>query len=287
MTPGKTTRALLGSLFGLLALSPSAPVHAQLPLNIEELLVEVATVKLETGTAFRHAEELMLGVSSDSAVFPALSKRDLEVTEAGTRLRYGLSSELEINGGLRVNHLRWRQPMGEDDSATGQVADAGVNWLASRDGNTPALLLQLGADLAGDTAPGSGERIYAGALRFAATAYRATDPVVLSLAAGYEYRRRRTVGDRDFNPGNLAWLIPQINFAVNERVTLIGGFGVYLRDADHWRGGPRGERQTLNTLRLGSGMALGRQSTVFVGADMTVSGQRSARIAMDWIYRFQ
>ena len=285
MTRVQITRALLGRLFGALSLCQPVAVQAQLPLNIEELLVETATLKIETGTAFRHAEEWLLGVSQDGGV-PVLIRRDLEVSEVSTRLRYGLSSELELNGGLRINHLRWRQPLGEDGSDTGQVVDAGVNWLVSRDSHTPALLLQLGADMAGDAAPGAGERVYGGALRFAATAYRGFDPVVLSLGAGYEYKRRRSVGGRDFKPGNLAWLIPQVNFAVNERVTLIGGLGLYLRDADHWQGALRGERQTLTTLRLGSGFAFGKQSTVFVGSDLTVSGQRSARLAMDWVYRF-
>ena len=132
MAPGQTARMLLGSLFSIFALCVSAPVRAQLPLNIEELLVEAATVKLETGTAFRHAEELLPIVTSDNGVVvPILVRRDLEVTEVSTRLRYGFSSELEISGGLRVNRARWQGPIGKGDSDTGQVVDAGVNWLVS------------------------------------------------------------------------------------------------------------------------------------------------------------
>jgi hypothetical protein len=262
-------------------------VNAQLPLNIEELLVQPATVKLETGTAFRHSEQLLPGVVfSGPAASPALVRRDLEVAELTSRLRYGLSSSLEITGGLRVSHLRWRQPNTSDSSATGQTAEFGVSWLASGDRNTPALLLQFSTDLIGDAAPGAGDRIHGGAVRIAATSYRAVDPVVLSVGVGYEYRRPRAVDGRDFTPGDTGWLIPQVNFAVNERVTLIGGFGLYVRGADRLRGAPRGERHTLTTLRLGSGLALGRRSTAFFGGDFAVTGERSARIALDWVYRF-
>ena len=280
-------RTWLSWLAGLVALHQPVSALAQLPLNIEELLIETASLKLETGTAFRHAEEWLPVITADSgSQAPVLVRRDLEVTDVTTRLRYGLSSALELNAALRVNHLRWRQPVGEDVSDTGQLAEVGANWLVSPDTHTPALLLQLGADLVGDASPGADERVYGGTLRFSATAYRAIDPVVLSVGAGYEYRRRRSVGDRELKPGDLAWLIPQINFAANERVTLIAGFGVYFRNADRWRGLPRGDRQTLATLRLGSGVAVSPRSTVFVGSDVTVSGQRSARIALDWVYRF-
>jgi hypothetical protein len=272
---------------GLLLLWSIASAHAQLPLNIEELLVQPATVKLETGTAFRHSEELLPGVTfSGPEASPGLARRDLEIAELTSRLRYGLSSSLEVTGGLRVSHLRWRQSSTSGGSETGQTVELGVSWLASRDRSTPALLLQLSTDLISDAAPGTGDRIHGGAVRIAATSYRAIDPVVLSVGVGYEHRRPRTVFGRDFTPGATGWLIPQVNFAVNERVTLIGGFGLYLRGADRWRGLSRGERHTLTTLRLGSGLALGRRSTAFFSGDFAVSGERSARIALDWVYRF-
>ena len=277
----------LQAVLGPLILCAAGSVNAQLPLNIEEMLVQPATMKLEMGTAFGHIEEAVAVVGSNSrGVALALERRDLELAALTARLRYGLSSTVELSSGFRVDQLHMRQRAIADESQNSQVVDIGVNWLVSRDGQTPALLLQFGADVAGDAAPGAEERVYGGALRLAATVYRAMDPVVLSLAAGYEYRRRRSIGDLKLDPGDTAWVIPQINFAVNERVTLIGGFGVYFRQADELHALPRGERQTLTTLRLGSGVALGRHSTLFLGGDFAASGQRSARFALDWIYRF-
>ncbi len=283
----RATNPLLQALLGPLVLCAAGTVNAQLPLNIEDLLVQPATMTLETGPAFGHIEEAVAVVGSRTGgVALALERRDLELAALTARLRYGLSSTVELSSGLRIDQLRMRQRAIADESQNSQVVDIGVNWLVSRDGNTPALLLQLGADVTGNAAPGVDERVYGGALRLAATVYRAMDPVVVSLAAGYEYRRRRSVGDLELDPGDTAWVIPQINFAVNERVTLIGGFGVYFRQADELHALPRGERQTLTTLRLGSGVALGKRSTVFLGGDFAASGQRSARFTLDWIYRF-
>lgn len=277
-------------LFVLLVvlLLAARPVGASMPLNIEELLVEESVLKLETGTAFRHGEDHLPLVEPNPQVGgpQLLLRQELEVTEFSSSLRYGVGRALEVNARVSVNQLRWRQPGAGTRRETRQSLDLGLNWLAIAEGSSPALLLQLGTRLADSSSLSGVATAYGTAYRAAATAYRSLDPVVLSLAAGYEWRRPRALSADRLDPGNVVWLAPQLNFAVNPEVTLIAGAGLSVTGADTLGGREVAPRSTLTSLRLGMGLAPGPASTIFFEVDYAASGARSSRLAVDWIYRF-
>lgn len=276
-------------LFSLLsALLPAARAVAQLPLNIEELLVEESVLKLETGTAFRHGEDYVPAVGSGRGALaqPWPVKRELEVMELSSSLRYGAGRAVEVNATALASRLRWRQAGASVGDERRQSLDVGVNWLALAENTTPALLLQLGGRLLDRSSmPGVDSRT-GGAWRIAATAYRSLDPVVLSLALGCEWRRSREVDGERLDPGDIAWLAPQLNFAVNPQVTLIAGTGLYVTGGDRLSGHRLSRSSSLSNLRLGLGLAPSPRSTVFFEADFAASGARYARFALDWVYRF-
>jgi len=59
------------------------------------------------------------------------------------------------------------------------------------------------------------------------TAYRSIDPVVLALTAGYSYTAPRTVKSQgNVDPGDFLYLEPNLSFAVNDQVSLSGGFRI-------------------------------------------------------------
>jgi len=265
----------------------SLPALSQLPLNIENRLIQPSTMKMEAGSAYRHAERFEpMAVSVDGRTLVSGHTHYAEMFDVSARLRYGLSSSMEFHTGLRAARFANRGRAFPDSGFESQVLEAGLNFLAVGDGAMPALLVQLGTDLfTNQRLPRSG-LVLAGSARASATAYRSIDPVVLSVAAGYEYRREIEVANMRVDPGDLAWLAPQVNFAVNERVTLVGGFGVYFQSAERLEGRKVGDRLTMTSLRMGSGVEMSPRSTVFLMADFAAVGQRSARVAVDWVYEF-
>jgi hypothetical protein len=213
-------------------------------------------------------------------------KRELEVMELSSSLRYGAGRALEVNATALASRLRWRQAGARGGDERRRSLDLGVNWLAVAENTTPALLLQLGGRLVDRSSlPGVDSRS-GGTWRIAATAYRSLDPVVLSLALGYEWRRSREVAGERLDPGDIAWLAPQLNFAVNPQVTLIAGTGLYVTGGDRLSGRRLSRGSSLSNLRLGVALAPKPRSTFFFEADFAASGARYARFALDWLYRF-
>ena len=280
-------RVYLRLLSACLLSFASLPALSQLPLNIENRLIQPSTMKLEVGSSYRHAERFEpSAVSVEGRALVNADAHYEEMIDVSTRLRYGLSSSMEFHTGLRVARFANRGRAFPDSGFESQVLEAGLNYLAVRDGAMPTLLLQLGTDLVTNQRSRGSGLVLAGSSRVSATAYRSIDPVVLSVAAGYEYRRAIEVASIHVDPGDLIWLAPQVNFAVNERVTLVGGFGVYFQSAERLERREVGGRRTMTSLRMGSGVEMSPRSTVFLMADFAAVGQRSARVAVDWVYEF-
>lgn len=71
------------------------------------------------------------------------------------------------------------------------------------------------------------------------TAYKAIDPVVFSVTAGWRFGSERQDGGQDYKPGSLILLNPSVGFAANDRVTLTSGLQWTRRAADRLDGKPQ------------------------------------------------
>jgi hypothetical protein len=278
-------RVLSGVLFMLLHLPLSAA--AQLPLNIEELLVTGSTLKLQTLLGYSSTDRVLSGgmpVIPGTSPLPLVDHQTRSAT-AVTRLRYGLSRTVEINASVRRTRVDWQRPGasgGGDEYALG----LGANWLVSPDTKTPALLLTAGLDAVETSWLAPDERYFGKSLRAGAHVYRALDPVVLSLAVLCEWRGARSIGPSRYDPGDTLRLQPQVNFAVNPRVTLIGGLSWQYAEADRVDAVRPAGSLYQTDLSFGLGLQAGRDSIIFVDTRVATSGGRGASVGVDWHYQF-
>jgi hypothetical protein len=241
----------------LAALAPAA--QGQAPLSIQQLLV--GENRWQFSAAFDTA----------SSAFGAFEERSEHALSAS--LRYGIAPRVEINGSYRMSRRRVRSVAG-GAAADARTLELGANWLLRDEDRWPALLLELRAtpwaDAAGQRAPLSG-----GSVRV--TAYQSIDPVVLSLGLSYACRRGPTAEQA-------AWrLEPLVSFAVNPRVTLLGGLSYEAQDGPGGPGVLTGTQQL--SLRGGLGYAPSRASTLFLIGDLAAGGG-PGRLSLQWFHEF-
>lgn len=260
---------------------------AQLPLSIEELLVSERTLQLQSAVSYSNSHTLVpvpVNLAPGHAA-PAFSRRQSRVTSATTRLRYGVRPDLEINASAVHARAEWRQP-GLAGGADQYRLAVGASWLVSAENRTPAVLVTAGVDVL-ESSWLDPEATYHGKTgRIGATLYRSIDPLVLSLAAGYEMRGARDIAGGRLQPGNLLFLQPQVNFAVNYRVTLTGGVSLQIRERETINDATFSLREHSTALNLGLGVLTGEQSTVFVDTRIGTSGDESAQLVLEWLYHF-
>jgi len=261
MAPAPRTLPALAP--GLLAGALATPAGAQLPLTIEALLISeqrlTATLASSRGS---HREPLLRSGPGGSG----LAWRELTLEQSSFGLRYGLTPRLEVNARYERSSLRRELDQRSAGTVTGERLELGANWLAAR-GAAGSLLLDarlavLGRPLAAD----GGWRSAAGG-SLGATWYRALDPVVLSLAA--RYRREAPVASAGVRrrPGERLSADAAVNFAVNDRVTLIGGFGLSRREPD------RIARRAVGGTRLRSTVDLGLALGPWPGGTLFLRGR--------------
>lgn len=263
-----TWQGCMGSV-GLLAscVGVAVPVAAQLPLNIEQLLVEPRTSQLTAAVDF----------------FTSMPPGGVQQRVAGWRsgIRYGIAPGVEINASVQLADSQRRRLQQVNNSRSHSLA-AGVNWLLKGETATPAFLLELRAELVrGD----DGERRSVGSGQMMLTAYRSIDPVVLSFTAMWDHRRAYRTGNDHIEPGHAWRLDPAVNFAVNPRVTLLGGLSLSRKLALRVNEQvARPAREEL-ALRTGVGFALRQESQLFLSGTFA-PGADASSMTLQWFYDF-
>jgi len=273
--------------------------HAQLPLSIEELLVDEKALKLDSSFSYTRSEQLVQGLewipAGDTAAdFPLsgpipytrVSTRDSDFGRFSTGLRYGISQRAELSVRVSYAHVTWREPAGPAGNSELYALTLGGTWLASPENNTPALLLSVSIDALENDLSNSSNTVYGKTGRIGFTAYRSIDPVVLSLAAGYEYNAPREIAAGELEAGDQFYLVPQVNFAVNHKITLTGGVGLQIRQGDEIDGAKVSQRKNTTDVLLGLGFAASGRSTIFFQSRFATAGGRSAILSLDWLYTF-
>ncbi|MEE4279663.1 MAG: hypothetical protein V2I82_14445 [Halieaceae bacterium] len=203
-----------------------------------------------------------------------------------TALRYGITPQVEVNATYRRGSSELRVPGigGEvfEDASRRSSLELGANWLARGEDEWPALLL---AARVVSLAEQAGERARFPSFTVGATTYRSIDPVVLSLRVAYTQRAAFTRGGERLDGGGSWQLEPLVNFAVNPRVTLIGGFTLGRNSDPRVNGQRRITRRYPMALRVGLGFAPTARSTVFLSGDLAGSG-RSSGLSLRWFQQF-
>lgn len=280
-----TGRHIAGAIL-LGAAIAAGPAQAQLPLSIEELLVEQRTLKLQTSFTYSNSDSAgPPAAGAIAGMLPAWQQRQLRASAVTSRLRYGLRRDLEVNASATRARIEWRGPggAGADDQ---HALALGANWLLSADNRSPALMLTAAVDVLETSWLQPGARHHGRTARLGAHVYRAIDPVVLSLAVSQEWRLSRDFANGTLKPGNVLTLRPQVNFAVNHRVTLIGGVSWQRRAGDRFDGVTIARSRHRTGLSLGLGLLASARSTVFLDSHVSTSGDRGASLSLEWLYRF-
>lgn len=262
--------------------------QAQLPLSIDALLMPPSTFTVSVQTQWQQRRQPVLARRETASGAALLSVGHSDAGQGFTAIgaRYGVAPRMELNARLTHRQTRWRDPGAAAQRAEGYAADVGISWLALPERGAPAVLLDARADLVSRPAlPGLDSQWFDG-FELGVTGYRSLDPVVLSVSGRYRYQRFPESVAFAAPAAHSLVLAPQVNFAVNANVTLVGGFSMQYREVSE---DPAGvvEPRIATALRLGLGYAAGRHSTFFLNTHISTSGSDGgAGFDLEWLYRF-
>lgn len=113
-----------------------------------------------------------------------------------------------------------------------------------------------------------------------ATAYRVLDPVVLSLTAGYRANSARDVGADSIDPSDSFFINPSIGFAVNNELTLTGGFGLDFSGSDRVNGVDQDNQSTNADLQFGLAYAWDKNTTLSADTRTEVLGDNNVTLGI-------
>jgi len=138
-----------------------------------------------------------------------------------------------------------------------------------------------------ENAAGEGNELVYGKTAMAGfTTYRTTDPLVLSLTAGYRYSAERKLDKVDIDPGDLIFINPNIAFAVNHEVTLTSGLQWRWQQLDRVDNQDQGIRITQTKVGFGLGYAWSKHLTLLANSRADVTGDSGVEIGVTFLYKF-
>lgn len=275
------------------------PAWADLPITVEDLITDKGKFKFDLSLAYANADRQGIStgapivvqtgpasfITLPTAIGERIGNSDVFVTTMG--LRYGLTAKAEVYA--RASYLASSQRssdiFGISATSDSRFADAwaGINYRFKDDDDTPAVL--------GFAEVALREKHLAGNSSFKSamlglTTYKAIDPVVLALTAGYRFGRSRPDGEVSYRPGNLLLLSPSVGFAVNDRITLTTGLQWTRRAADRLDHQLQGISRTSTDLLLGVGYGFSRGNTLNTTFKANTSGQQGTELRVNWLYAF-
>jgi len=295
--------AITGSLF-LILLAGAAAAQERiaeqdgLGIVLEELLTERGTINLEFGTTISASSidgvsglyqtiETWTGEFISVPVDLGVTDRQTDTVLGTLGLRYGLTARSEIyaRATLRYDNVRFSdETNGLTESLSSsafQSLIAGMNYRFSEDGEQPGLIGFAEVALLENTAARGTDIETGRSGAVGVTAYRVLDPVVLSLTTGYAANLERTVGADILDPGDNVFFNPSIGFAVNNELTLTGGFNLnYATQADERNSTRQGSRNTTSDLQFGLAYAWDKQTTLRADVSTRVLGDDTFTAAL-------
>jgi hypothetical protein len=284
------------ALFLVLLVVASAS-QAELPLTVEDLITDPGTFKLETTLTYANSERtgfstgepilVQTGPTSFISLPTAISEtqRNTDSLVGTLGLRFGLSSRAELyaRGSYLYNRHRSSEVSLTNSANESRFADAwfGINYKFKDDDEVPAVLgfVETAVHEKHSDSSASFKSLLMGL-----TTYRAIDPVVFSLTAGYRFNRSRNNGGVEYRPGDLLLLNPSVALAVNDRVTLTGGLQWTSRRSDQTEGQDQAFRRTSTDLLFGVGYGVAQGSTFNIIIKASASGRNWADLRINWLH---
>lgn len=266
-----------------LAAGASASARAELPLTIEGLLVREHRMTATFASSLAsHREPLLL--AADGAA--TLAWREVRIEQTALGLRYGLTDRLELNARYEHSRLHWDLDGQIGGTAQGERWVLGANWLATR-GVAGSVLVDARLDALAKPIGARGGWQRGAGVSLGATWYRSLDPVVLSLsgrycreapAAGY------TDGDR---PGDHFTTNATVNFAVNDRVTLLGGVAMRRQAPDRIADRTLGGSRLRTTVEIGAAISPWSRGTLFLRGGLPLGAANTGgALSLEWLQTF-
>ncbi|WP_040886255.1 hypothetical protein [Marinobacterium stanieri] len=284
-------------LFSIVFFSPFT--KADLPLTVEELITQKGNMRFDLSLSYanRDKEDLSLSepivIQTGSNSFVTIPtkigevKSNYDVLVGTLGLRYGVTRDTEIYTRTSYMDSSARYSMGSQKSSDGDshLLDAwvGVNHQFSYDNDTPAV---LGFFEAAVYEKHQHENASLKSWGAGLTVYRAIDPVVLSTTFAYRWNQERQDGYLNYKPGNHFLVVPSIAFAVNDRVTLTGGFQWMNRQPDRYEGESSAYRHTTTDLTFGLGYGISKGNILNTTLKVNASGNNGADLRLNWLYAF-
>lgn len=265
-------------------LSYCAGIRAQPPLEIENLIAPQHSIKLSVKLDYLQTHELVnVGPLALNSGNSPIQFNRFETASAISQVRWGLGSRVELNASYGHQSLDASTVIGDQGSDREFILIGGA-WEVSPENDTPALILNFNLEAAGSSYAEE-KHVYAKTQSIGATTYRSLDPVVLSASANYTNYEPRPAGAVQIKPGDVASFQANLNFAVNHRLSLLGGFGLRIYQPSKLNGKNLSDRESFLLTKLGVGLRLGKQSTLFANTEFTLAGEESASLLLEWIYQ--
>ena len=116
------------------------------------------------------------------------------------------------------------------------------------------------------------------------TTYKAIDPIVLLLTTSYHFNVKHNNKVVIYNPGDYLLVYPSVAFAVNDRVSLTGGFKWLNRKSDIINNIKQGIRTTRTSLILVFNFGLLNGDSIDLALKANCSGQKEVALILGWTY---
>lgn len=293
---GKLKKIILFTICGIPLFS-----YADLPLTVENIIAEQGKTTLELGLTYGNNKisdttvggYIPVQISDTSFVnVPTLvnnEKIQNEFLIASIGAKYGVIKNLDIS--LRSNLLyksnRYlSKEIQEASTSDTDLADIslGANYQFLQDAEYPAL---VGFIETTALEKGEHKNSYFSNWTLGLTSYRSYDPIVLSLTSGYKYSEKRKIDqNKDYKPGDLFFLNPQIAFAANDRISLIGGFNFKFSGDQKINNLIIEKKRNSLDYSFGMGYGLSDQSNLNITATIRQEFDNSSEIRLNYSNKF-
>ena len=204
------------------------------------------------------------------------------------RIRYGFGDDTNVSLQASFVALQTRLQNGNEISSTSSArfssAQLGISHRFIEQGDTPSLIGSISTSLVENNS--SGDDAYAKSWSLGLSSYRVFDPIVITGSMGYQLLLERDINQAQIDPGDVFFLNGGVSFVPNPNSSLSAGFTWSIRDKDKIDGVKQGIVRTSTSFNLGMGYEWSRETNVFVGVGMLVSGGDGASIAVSVTHDF-
>lgn len=275
--------------------------YADLPLTVENIIAEQGKTTLELGLTYgnnkisdtKAGAYIPVQISDTAFVnIPTLVTDEQiqnEFLVATIGAKYGIINNLDIS--LRSSFLyksnRYLSPSTEEPSVTDtDFSDItiGVNYQFLQDAKYPAVVgfIETTVFEKGET-----KNNHFSDWTIGATTYRSYDPIVLSLSSGYKFSLKREIDtDNKYKPSDLFFLNPQVAFAANDRISLIGGLNFKFLGEQKLNDQVVAKKRNNLDYSFGIGYGLSDQSNLNLTATIRQEFDNSSEIRLNYSKKF-